>query len=34
MKNTFWVRILCWILAILMLGSASTYVIYAIIEMF
>ena len=33
MKNSLWVRVLCWILAILMLGGASTYLIYAIFGM-
>ena len=33
MKHTLWVRVLCWILAILMLGSVSTYIIHTIISL-
>lgn len=30
-KQNLWMRIVCWILAILMLLSVSTYAIYAIL---
>lgn len=30
-KNSLWVRILCWFLAVLMILGGATYVIYAIL---
>ena len=33
-KKALWVRVMCWILAILMLLSVSTTTIYAILELF